>query len=72
LHCGNVILPKDKITPAVECSGAINCTVVTSYCPRTKLLLRVQNAVLIGSVLNAIKVVQHQIGHTLKLLIFKH
>jgi len=33
---------------------------------------RVQNAVLIGVVLNATKVVQHQIGRTLKLLIFKH
>jgi len=33
---------------------------------------RVQNACLIGSVLNAIKVVQRQMGRTRKLLIFKH
>ena len=32
----------------------------------------VEHAVLISVVLNAIKVVQHQIGRTLKLLIFKH
>jgi len=30
----------NKIWTAVECNGAIYCTVVTSYCPRPKLLLK--------------------------------
>jgi len=29
-----------QIWTAVECKGAIYCTMVTSYCPRPKLLLK--------------------------------